>query len=745
MTFLAQIVKIIKTVGLVIIFPFNRLYYFLYQIYMKIKLYVTKFSKDPKKKKVTVIKKKNLKTNKLKKLVKSFQETIKKYYDKFFAQFCIVKPFLYGFIIALILIIFPFEVYRWFKLLPSPDTLVVRASQQSTRILDRNGRLLYEIYIDKKYNPVSIKDIPDHVLKAMLAVEDDKFYNHQGVRVDSVIRAARNTLFAGNLQGGSTITQQLVKNVLLTPERTISRKLKEVVLAPLVEMTYSKDEILEMYMNNVPYGGTAWGIQSAAQKYFGKDVWDLNLAEGTLLAGLPSAPTNYSPVSNFEGAKERQRHVLSRMVGLGYISQEQSNEAYESELNIVSQAETIKAPHFVNYVRSLLEKEYGKGYVELGGLTVTTTLDLDLQEKVQGIVKDEVDKNAYLGFSNGAAVVLDSKKAEILAYVGSKDYFQEVWGAFDVVTGFRQPGSSIKPVTYALALSKNYTPATIIEDSKITYAFQGQKPYTPVNYDGKYHGKVTVRQALANSYNVPAVKVTASLGPDNVVQLGKDMGLSNWEVDGSYGLSVTLGGKEVRLLDQTNVFGTFSRQGIYKETTPFLSIKDSQGSELYKDTRKEKQIIDSGISYLLWHILSDNVARTPAFGPYSSLNIPNYKVAVKTGTTDNLKDNWTLGYTPSYTVGVWVGNNDGTPMNNMLASGLTGAAPIWNKIVVTVLEGKSDEVYEMPENVFMKYDEKCKASEVFLKGSAVPATLCIEKEDKDKEDKKKEEESKRND
>jgi len=645
-----------------------------------------------------------------------------------------LKAFLWGIIFSIIFLLTPFIVIRWFIELPSPDNLIIEASKQSTRILDRDGRLLYEIYVDRNYNPVKIEQIPDFVVSATIAVEDDKFYEHYGIRIDSIIRAVRNNLSNGGLQGGSTITQQLVKNVLLTPEKTLSRKIKEAVLALLVEAKYSKTEILEMYLNNIPYGGTSWGIQSASQKYFGKNVWELSLSEATLLAGLPTAPTSYSPITDIDAAKLRQKYVLDRMVGLGYISEDESEDAFSEELFFKSQEGFIRAPHFVDYVRKDLERRFGRRYVELGGLTVTTTLDLDLHDKVQSIVAEEVSKNSYLGFSNGASVVMDVKNGEILAYVGSVDYFKEGWGAYDVVTALRQPGSSIKPVTYALALSGSYTPASIIDDSPIVYKSKGAPDYKPVNYDGKYHGKVTLRQALANSYNIPAVKVAKSVGVDNIVLKGKEMGLTNWEVDGSYGLSITLGGKEVRLLDHTNLYGTLARKGIYKEPEVYLSIKDSRGYDIYFDNRVENQVLSSEVTYLLWHILSDNNARLPAFGVNNFLSIPGHKVAVKTGTTDNIKDNWTMGYTPSYVVGVWVGNNDGTPMRQGLASGLTGAAPIWNRVMSEVLKGEPDEVFDMPENVFVKKDEKCGISEVFIKGTNIPQSLCPVKDEKGEED-----------
>jgi len=471
-----------------------------------------------------------------------------------------IHLFFLGILLTILFMFVPYVVYSWFKELPSPDMLTIDQKYGATQILDRNGVLLYEIYADEKYEPVKLERIPENAVNATIAVEDSLFYIHGGLRPDSIIRAFRKTLFDGDTQGGSTITQQLVKNVLLSPERTFSRKIKEAVLSLMVEAKYSKEQILEMYLNNIAYGGNAWGIQSASQKYFAKNVWELDLAESAMLAGLPSSPSLYSPLNDIEVAKSRQQYVLDRMVALGYINSDEAKEASAEELNLARPKDFIGAPHFVNYVRQTLENMYGSNFVNRGGLKVTTTLDFALQQKAEAIIFDEVQKGTRYGFSNGAAVVIDVKNAEILVYVGSSDYFAPVWGAFDVVTSYRQPGSSIKPVTYSLALADKFTPATILKDSPVVYTSQGSAPYRPVNYDGKFHGDVTLRSALANSYNVPAVKVAKAVGPDNIVSLGKDMGLTNWKVDGSYGLSVTLGGKEVRLLDLANVYTTLARK-----------------------------------------------------------------------------------------------------------------------------------------------------------------------------------------
>lgn len=644
--------------------------------------------------------------------------------------------FLSGTLFALLFIAIPYEIYVLAQSLPATDLLVEKGNRRSTKILDRNGSLLYEIYEDRKYEPVELDQIPEHVIQATLAIEDDRFFEHEGYRVDSIMRAAKAIVMDDDLQGGSTITQQLVKNVLLTPERTISRKLKEIILSVLVENKYSKEQILELYLNNISYGGTSWGIEAASQKFFNKHVWEIDLAEASMLAGLPSAPSAYSPLntSSFR-AKTRQEQVLGRMVSLGYISESDSKEASQKELEYASQEQFIRAPHFVFYVRSILEEKYGSRFVTFGGLTVKTSLDLDLQQKVQDMVREGVEEYGYLNLNNGAAVVLDAETGEILAYVGSVDFFEEEWGAYDVVTANRQPGSSIKPVTYALALSDGMTPATVIDDSPTSFEIPGQKPYRPVNYDGKFRGKVTLREALASSYNIPAVKVVRRVGPDRMVSLARDMGLNSWDVEDVYGLSVTLGGKEVKLIEHANVFATLARQGTYKPVQPFLSIKDSKGREIIEDKRQQDQkVLDSGVAYLITSILSDNNARAPAFGYRSPLYIPGEPVAVKTGTTDHKRDNWTLGYSPSFVVGVWVGNNDNTPMNRYLASGLTGAAPIWNNIMTEVLEGETQTKFNVPDSVFLKVDEKCNRREYFLKGSQIPEDLCPKEEKDDKDD-----------
>lgn len=634
------------------------------------------------------------------------------------------KYFILGGVFTVISVLVPLQVYGWYKDLPQPD-LLLQPNRNSTKLFDRKGRLLYEIYNDKQFEYIALNKIPDDLVNATIAIEDDEFYKHPGIRPLSIIRAAKATFLDSEIQGASTITQQLIKNVLLSPERTYTRKIKEAVLALMVEQRFSKAQIIELYLNNTPYGGTAWGVQSASKKFFGKDVWELSLAESSMLAGLPLSPTAYSPFNDFEKAKARQSFVLRRMLELGYIDEAAFNKAKEEKVSLASQKEYIRAPHFVNYIRDELVDRYGQRMVEFGGLTVKTTLDLDLQDKTQEIVTNEVNKSQDLNISNGAALVLDVNTGEILSYVGSKKFFSTDYdGAYDVIRAYRQPGSSIKTLAYAMALESGMTPASTLADSPLSIN-TGTEVYSPKNYDGAFHGVVSLRSALANSYNIPAVRLSVKLGPDAIIAKGKEAGLTGWELDGSYGYSVVLGGRETRLLDMVNMYAAFARNGNYYPVTGITSVKDANGFEIYKDNRQPKKLFSEGVAYLISKILSDNGARTPAFGPSSQLVVENRKnVAVKTGTTDLKKDNWTIGYTPKYAVGVWVGNNNGDPMSQNLASGLSGAAPIWNGIMKEVLANQPDISFAQPETVVAKTYRDCNLSEYFIEGTE-PKSACI--------------------
>lgn len=600
-------------------------------------------------------------------------------------------------------------VFAWYaKDLPRPDK-VARTSGFSTIIYDRSGEVLYDIYGDQNRVPVDLSEISMSLRQATIAVEDKDFYKHQGFDIRGIGRSIFNIVFRHELQGGSTLTQQLVKNVLLTSERTLPRKVKEFVLAIQIERKYSKDQILQMYLNEAPYGGTSWGVETAAQNYFGKKAKDLNFTESVILAGLPVAPTRYSPFGQNPTAYiSRTEQVLRRMREDGYITKVEE-EAVKRELPNVGFSvyrENIKAPHFVMYIKEQLVDQFGEKVVEQGGLRVTTTLDWKIQEEAQKIVSEEVEKAKSLKVGNGAAVVLDPKTGEILAMVGSKDYFAENYdGKYNVTLALRQPGSALKPFTYATAFKKGYTPSTLLMDVKTVFPGGiGQKDYIPQNYDGKFRGPVQVRFALGNSINLPAVKMLAMVGVKDMLQTTYDFGLRNLEPTkenlSRFGLAITLGGGEVRLLDLVSAYGVFATGGLRMEPVSILKVTDTGGKTIFEHKATQgKRVVSEDVTFLISHILSDGNARLEVFGPRSWLNVSGKTVSVKTGTTDDKKDNWTVGYTPSYVVGTWVGNNDNSEMNERLASGVTGAAPIWNRIMSLVLKDKPDERPNVPENV----------------------------------------------
>jgi len=592
----------------------------------------------------------------------------------------------------------------WFftRDLPSPKQLENRQIPQTTKIYDRNNKLLFNVYSDQNRTVVPLSEIPENLKKATIAIEDKDFYKHRGFDTFGIARAFRKTVIEGDIQGGSTITQQLVKSVFLSPERTINRKIKELYLAFRVEMAFSKDQILEMYLNQVPFGGTAWGVSAAAEQYFGKSVADLTLSESALLAGLPAAPTYYSPFGqDLQRSKDRQKLVLGRMVAEGYISQDEAESAANEEIVFQRSSVDIKAPHFVMYVREYLAEKYGETVAAQGGLKVVTTLDLDVQESSQKVVSENIEKLKDLRVSNGAALVTKPKTGEILAMVGSKDFFDtSIDGNVNVTVARRQPGSSIKPINYGAALEKRLiTPATVIMDVPTIFS-GGPIPYKPVNYDGRFHGPVQVRFALGNSYNIPAVKVLGILGVTEMIKKAREMGITTFEDESRYGLSLTLGGGEVKMTEMATAFGSFANEGNRVDLVPILIITDSKGKVLEEFKPKtSRKVISTEVSFLVSSILSDNGARSAAFGGSSFLNIKGKTVAVKTGTTDDKRDNWTIGYTPSFLVTTWVGNNDNTPMHPSLASGITGAAPIWNGIMTELLKDKVNETFKVPSGV----------------------------------------------
>lgn len=606
--------------------------------------------------------------------------------------------------------------------LPKPGELITRKQELSTKIYDKRGQLLFKVYRNKNRSLVKLESLPSYVKAATVAIEDRDFYRHPGFSVRGILRALFRNLTRGELTGGSTITQQLVKNTLLTPEKSLIRKIKEIILATKVELAFSKDQILEMYLNEVAYGGATYGIEEASQTYFGKSASSLSVAEAALLAGLPRAPTSYSPFGAQPYlARARQLETLSKMVAEGYITQTEGDEASVETLHFAPQRTDIKAPHFVMYVKSILAQKYGDLMVEEGGLEVYTTLDLGVQEKVQEIVSQEVEKIGRLRISNGAALVTSPQTGEILAMVGSKNYFDTtIDGNFNVTTALRQPGSAIKPVNYSYALeSKKYTAASLLADTPITYSIPGSPPYSPRNYDNKFHGNIPLRAAFASSFNVPAVKVLASYGVGVMIEQGRKMGITSWEDPANYGLSLTLGGGEVKMTDMAVVYGTLATSGERVDLNPISEVRNYRGrvlefsrclgsatfggvvyaAEAAREGNCRERVLDPRAAFIITDILRDNSARALAFGLNSLLNIPGHsEVAVKTGTTQNLRDNWAIGYTKDYVVAAWVGNNDNTPMA-YVASGVTGATPIWNKIMSYLLEGRPNHSWEKPDGI----------------------------------------------
>lgn len=589
------------------------------------------------------------------------------------------------------------------KDMPSPRKLVTDEYPESSRMFSRDGTLLYEFFTEKRRTSIKLEEVPDSLKNATIAIEDANFYKHSGFEIKGIIRGLYRTVFQKRLQGGSTITQQLVKNALLTQERTVIRKIREAILTIATEILYSKSQILEMYFNQTPYGGTLWGVQSAAEGIFGKNVKDLSLAESALLAGLPGSPSRFSPFVHPDAAKKRQELVLSRMEELGYITKEEKEKAANEELIYGGNKDAgIEAPHFVFYVREQLVDKYGAKKVNEGGLKIVTTLDLGLQKYTEATIAAEINNLAKYNVTNGAALITEAKTGQILAMVGSKDYFaDDIDGKYNVTTALRQPGSSIKPLNYAVALELGkITAASIFNDNETCFAVPNQKPYCPTNYGYNYYGLQTTRNSLANSLNIPAVKVLKLNGIETFIASASAMGIKTFEDPSQYGLSLTLGGGEVEMVDMTTAFGVFANSGIRQELVSILKVTDRHGTVLdeYKYVPGDR-VLSRETCFLIQQILSDDGARSMVFGRGSMLNIKGHpEVAVKTGTTNDLRDNWTIGYTNDYVVATWVGNNNNSKMSG-LVSGTTGAAPIWNKIMTNLLKDKPVKKPTVPQNI----------------------------------------------
>jgi 1A family penicillin-binding protein len=643
------------------------------------------------------------------------------------------------FIVALVVcfIVLPFiTISVIVRDLPTPDNISKNA-KYSTSILDRNGEVVYQVFDDKNIIPVSLNKIPDHAWQATVAIEDKNFFKHKGYSLFGILRAFLKNVFTSSTEGGSTLTQQLVKNNLLTAEKTIIRKIKELVLAVELERRYTKKEILEMYMNMAPYGGTAYGIESASQVYFEKHAKDLTLLEGAILAGLPQRPSYYSPsIGKKDAYKVRTKEVLRRMREDKFITKEKEEELVKklSSIKFSKRMTNIPAAHFVFYIKDLLDEMVENEALYKKGLIIKSTLDLKLQEQIEKIVKEEIKSASALNISNAAVVVIDPKSGEILAMVGSVDFNNNEFGKFNAALGLRQPGSTLKPFTYALAFENGMTPSTTIMDVQTNFKqSDSEDSYEPVNYDGKYRGPVQLRYALGSSLNVPAVKVIARIGLKPFLQLVSDAGLTTLSPSNEnmerFGLSITLGGGEVRLLDLVSAYSIFANGG--KSVTPnaIKEVKDYKNKTIYKQKRiSDNQVISKEVSFLISHILSDNNARLLTFGNNNYLNIAGKTVAAKTGTTDDKKDNWTIGYTNDLVVGVWVGNNNNEAMNPMLSSGVSGAAPIWRRIFIQAFEnGYKDGIIEKPSKIValevdsifggLPHNDYPKRSEYFILGT----------------------------
>lgn len=603
-------------------------------------------------------------------------------------------------------------VLFWISTLEMPDlsSFEERRVLQSTKIYDRTGEiLLYDLHQDVRRTLVPFENISRHLKNATIAIEDDQFYTHHGIQVKSIIRAIITNFQKGNLlsgQGGSTITQQVIKNSVLQREKTITRKVKEWILAIKLERLFPKDQILSIYLNESPYGGTIYGVEEASQAFFGKSAAEVTLAEAAYLASLPQAPTFLSPYgNNKDELDKRQQLVLERMLVNNFITQEEYDTAKQEVVEFQPQAVTgIRAPHFVMFVREQLAQKYGEEALSERGLRVITTLDWDLQKEAERIVHEKglINLEKFKA-DNAGLVATDPKTGDLLVMVGSRDYFSdEIDGNFNITLANRQPGSSIKPFIYAAAFDKGYLPNTVVFDVRTQFSplcppdsHSSESPcYSPNNYNNKFIGPITLRNALAQSLNIPAVKTLYLAGIKNSLKLAADMGITTLNDPDRYGLTLVLGGGEVKLIDMTYAYGVFANEGIAAEPRSILRIEDSRGNIVEENSVKTKAVLDRNVALMISDVLSDNVARTPLWGANSLVNFPGKSVASKTGSTNNMRDAWLMGYSPNISVGAWVGNNDNRPMGPGL-SGLI-VTPMWREFIDIALAKRPEESFSQP-------------------------------------------------
>jgi len=621
--------------------------------------------------------------------------------------------FLFGFfffIIFLFLLVFVGVFIYYAKDLPRPEKFSERELFQSTKIYDRTGEIvLYEIFGEEKRTYVSLDKISDYLKKSVIATEDANFYQHKGLDFRAIARAILTDLKLKELAyGASTIPQQLIRSTYLSTQKTAERKIKEVILTLELERRYSKDQIFEWYLNQIPFGRNAYGVEAAAQVYFEKSAKDLSLVEAATLTALIKAPSYYSDEKNYERLLERRNFVLERMFKENFINKEELENSKNEPLNIVKEKYQIKAPHFVMYVKDYLIEKYGEDVLKEKGLKVYTSLDWELQELAEKIVKEGAEKNKTYNAHNAALVAINPKNGEILAMVGSKDWYATssypknctpgkdcLFDPYpNVAISPRQPGSSFKPFIYLTAFEKGYTDKTVVVDEPKCWP-SGNKDWCPQNYDGLFRGPVTLRQALAQSLNIPAVKVLDELaGLNDSIKNAQKFGITTLINPKKYGLAIVLGGAEVKLLDMVVGYSVFANEGIAISPVSILKIEDNKGNLIEENKTTPKRVIDTEPVKILNSILSDNNARAPIFGYKSPMYFPDYQVAAKTGTTQDYKDGWIIGYTPSIVVGVWVGNNDNTPM--WKEPGIVVAGPIWRSFMDKILPKLPKKIFNPP-------------------------------------------------
>lgn len=607
--------------------------------------------------------------------------------------------------------------------LPNPNQLIEREVAQSTKIYDRTGEnIIYEISGEQRRTLIKLEDLPNYVKNATIAIEDKNFYKHGGFSIWAMFRTAVTNVIYRRSAGGSTLTQQFIKNAVLTNEKKISRKLKELILAYRLEQKFSKDEILQMYLNEIPYGSNAYGIEAASQKYFGKNSKDLTIAEAATLAALTQSPSRYSPYGpNKDILLGRKDYVLDLMNEQGYISEEEKNNAKAEELIFKGRDNNMIAPHFVMYIKSVLSEKYGEKTIEQGGLKIYTSLDLYKQKIAEEIITEKTKNYPEKYNANNAALIsIDPKTGEILAMVGSRDYFDDsIDGQVNVTIRPRQPGSSMKPLVYAALFEKGYTPNTLLYDVITNFSTNPAEPYTPKNYDGSERGPVTVRQALAGSLNIPAVKAIYLADINNVLDLADSMGYTTLTPRNRFGLALVLGGGEVKMIEHVNAYSAFARDGQINSLISILKVEDKDGKVLEENKPVEKKVLSSQVARMINSILSDNEARSYVFGAKNYLNLGNRPSAAKTGTTNNFHDAWTIGYTPSLVTGVWVGNSDNKAMTGK-ADGSVVAAPIWQEFMLKVLGDTPIESFKEPDDYT--------TGKAILDGKLEYATVQVDKE-----------------